>query len=78
MDLYSEAVIGEVLKSIAATIKINGNIVNNVRFDEDTVEIASLRELQLFMSLIVKHSVHFGLQMNIAKAKLMLFSTYRP
>lgn len=74
-NLYSESVFKEALENVEAGIKINGTFINNLRYADDTVVIASgLPELQLLMDRIVQHSGRYGLSMNTSKTKLMIFS----
>lgn len=79
-NLYSATVFNEALENTRAGIKINGNIIKNIRYADDTVIMASsISELQSLMDLIVKHSEDFGLYMNTSKTKLLVFlKTPRP
>lgn len=74
-NIYSEAVFREALEDTEHGIRINGTIINNIRFADDTVILASSMEnLQNLMNLVVTHSANYGLQMNIVKTKLVVFS----
>lgn len=51
-------------------MKINGNSINNIRYSDDTLVIASsLLELKSLMDLIVEHSLHI----NTFNTKLVVF-----
>ena len=74
-NLYSENIFAEALQNTSAGIKINGKTINNLRYADDTVVIASsLSELQHLMDAIVGHRERYGLYINISKTKLMVFS----
>lgn len=58
------------LKSAHVSMKINGNSINNIRYSDDTLVIASsLLELKSLMDLIVEHSLHI----NTFNTKLVVF-----
>lgn len=74
-NIYSEAIFKEALEEEAGGIKVNGKTLNNIRYADDTVVLASsLPELQLLMDRITQHSESFGLFMNTSKTKVMVFS----
>lgn len=74
-NLYSEAIFAEALENTNIGIKINGNIINNLRYADDTVLLAgSLQELQLLVDHVVQHSERYGLYMNGSKTKLLVYS----
>ena len=74
-NLYSENIFEEALRNTSAGIKINGKTINNIRYADDTVIIASsLPELQHLIDTIVDYRERYGLYMNISKTKLMVFS----
>ena len=53
-------------------IKINGETINNIRYADDTVLLASnLEDLQTFLEKINATSVKYGLNLNTSKTKYM-------
>ena len=56
-------------------INISGNIVNNLRYADDTVLIAdNEQDLQNIVDTIHRQSKEFGLDMNVKKTKTMVIS----
>ena len=55
-------------------INISGNIVNNLRYADDTVLIAdNEQDLQNIVDTIHRQSKEFGLDMNVKKTKTMVY-----
>lgn len=76
-NLYSENIFTNALKNTSGSIKINDKTIDNKRYADDTVVIASsLTELQQLINDIVECSERYGLDMNIPKRKLIIFSTW--
>lgn len=74
-NLYSESIFREALHEAQGGIKINGTIINNIRYADDTVLIAdNEQELQNIINSVVRHSEMFGLYLNISKTKILVFS----
>lgn len=74
-NIYSEAVISMALTDLEAGIKINGTIVNNLRYADDTVLMAaSEQDLQEILNRVNEHSERAGLSINISKTKFMTVS----
>ena len=72
-NLYTECI----FKSIEGMpgINISGNIVNNLRYADDTALIAdNEQDLQNIVDTIHRQSKEFGLDMNIKKTKTMVIS----
>ena len=72
-NLYTECI----FKSIEGMpgINISGNIVNNLRYADDTVLIAdNEQDLQNIVDTIHHQSKEFGLDMNVKKTKTMVIS----
>ena len=72
-NLYTECI----FKSIEGMpgINISGNIVNNLRYADDTVLIAdNEQDLQNIVDTIHRQSKEFGLDMNVKKTKTMVIS----
>ena len=74
-NLYSEAIFDEVLHNASEGIRMNGELINNVRYADDTAIIASsLEDLQSLLQRVSDVSEDFGLKLNISKTKWMLIS----
>ena len=59
----------------ALGVKVNGKVINNIRFVDDTVLIAeTLEELQRLMDLVVQTSEERGLTLNTKKTKFIAFT----
>jgi len=72
-NIYSEAGFREALENVKEGVKINGTLINNIRFAYDTVVVADrVPHLQNMMDLIVEHSTHQHI--NVAKTKVVVFS----
>lgn len=73
--MYSECIFGEALENINAGISLNGEIINNIRYAEDTVIFAdSMERFQQLMSRITACSQAYGLDTNTKKTKLIIVS----
>ena len=54
-SMYSEAIMTEALEDLNCAVKINGSLINNLRYADDTVLIASTEaELQEIVDLVNK------------------------
>lgn len=74
-NLYSEHIFREALEDAPGGININGTMINNIRYADDTVLIASsAQELQNIINSVVSHSETFGLHLNVSKTKIVVFS----
>jgi hypothetical protein len=74
-NLYSESIFREALDEVQGGIKINGISIDNIRYADDTVLIASnAQELQNIINAVVHHSEMFGLHLNVSKTKTLVFS----
>lgn len=74
-NLYVENIFLEALENVEAGIKINGIILNNLRYADDTVIMASsAEELQLILDRINDVGKRNGLIINIKKTKFMIVS----
>ena len=74
-NIYSEAVFREALTEASGGVIVNGKIINNLRYADDTVLLASSEaELQLMVEAVAHYSARWGLFMNIAKTKVMVFA----
>ena len=72
-NLYSEDIVQEALENQKTLgVKVNGKVINNIRYADDTVLIAeTLEELQRLMDLVVQTSEERGLTLNTKKTKFM-------
>jgi len=76
-NIYAEAVFHEAIHDSSGGIKINGTLINNIWYADDTVVLAgSPIKLQQLMDEIVQRSEAFGLSLNTAKTKTMVFSKH--
>lgn len=74
-NLYSEAIISEALADLDCGIKVNGRIINNLRYADDTVLMASSEsDLQRIVDRVNECSLKSGLKMNSKKTKVMVIS----
>ena len=65
----------EALDDTNLGMKINGVTINNIRYADDTVLLAdSLEDLQQLLSNINSVGERYGLNINVGKTKLMIFS----
>lgn len=65
----------EALEGLEAGVKINGKVVNNLRYADDTVLIAaSEQDLQTIVDKVNECSEKAGLSMNISKTIFMVVS----
>lgn len=74
-NLYSEAILSEALDGCRHGIVVNGEVINNLRYADDTVLIAgTVEELQELMDRVNTSSNEYGLCMNVRKTKFMVIS----
>lgn len=74
-NLYSEKIFKNALEDTTDGIKVNGELVNNIRYADDTVLIAdSLEGLQELVNRVAHASEQYGLELNIKKTKYMVIS----
>ncbi|RVE51364.1 hypothetical protein evm_003919 [Chilo suppressalis] len=74
-NLYSEAIMAEALEDLDCGVIINGRRINNLRYADDTVLLASTEaDLQQIVNRVNECSLRAGLKMNITKTKCMVIS----
>lgn len=74
-NIYSEYIFQQALEDCEIGIKVNGKILNNIRYADDTVIFADTSEgLQELVDKIVKSGDQHGLKINTAKTKTMVVS----
>lgn len=73
--MYSESIFKEALDADSDGIVVNGQIINNIRYADDTVLIAeNMDGLQRLLDQVNTASNNHGLKMNIKKTKYMIIS----
>ena len=73
-NLYSEIVLKS-LEEVRAGVSINGVKLNNIRYADDTVLVASSEgELQDLINVLSRESEEYGLSVNTKKTKCMVIS----
>ena len=74
-NLYSEKIFRKALEDTKDGIKVNGELINNIRYADDTVLLAdSLEGLQELVNRVTHASKQYGLELNIKKTKYMVIS----
>lgn len=74
-NIYSEYIFQQALEDCEIGIKVNGKILNIIRYADDTVIFADTPEgLQELVGKIVKSGDQHGLKINTAKTKTMVVS----
>lgn len=74
-NIYSEQIMEEALNEISEGIKINGVLINNLKYADDTVLIAdSDQGLQKLITKINEVSKRYCLNINPEKTKCMIFN----
>ncbi|CAG9841161.1 unnamed protein product [Diabrotica balteata] len=74
-NVYSEAVFQEALSDSIEGISINGEVLNNLRFADDTVIITdNNNDLQNLMQRLNERCHEYGLKINLKKTKCMIMT----
>ena len=74
-NMYSEVIFQNALDETEEGLKVNGKLVNNLRYADDTVIIADSPEgLQRLIDSILTSGDAMGLRINISKTKIMQIS----
>ena len=77
-NLYSEFILWE-LEEIEKGIQINGQRIDNIRFADDTVLVASTEVgMQLLLNKVLTSSGKFQLVLNAKKTKVLVVSKQLP
>lgn len=77
-NIYSEAIFREALEETSLGIKINDEVISEIRYADDTVLISdSDTKLQEMVNRVNESSRNFGLEMNINKTKFMIIHKER-
>ncbi|CAH2217665.1 jg22922 [Pararge aegeria aegeria] len=72
--LYFETIFAEAIEGLDCGVKINGRNINNIRYADEAVLIASLEDIQRIVTRVNMCSENAGLRMNISKTKFMVIS----
>lgn len=74
-NLYSNSVFKEALENTNRGIRVNGEIINNIRYADDTVLLSdSIEGLQELLNKVNQTSEVYGLSLNVNKTKYMVIS----
>lgn len=74
-NIYSEEIFVEALEDQPVGVRIGGEIINNIRYADDTVLLAeSMSDLQILLNRVSGTSEKYGLKINIGKTKMMIIS----
>ena len=74
-NLYTEEVFSTALQTSKEGIKINGKLLNNIRYADDTIIIAeNNNDLQNLLTTITDIGEEYGLRINARKTKVMVIS----
>lgn len=74
-NIYSEQIFADALDEAREGIVVNGEVINNLRYADDTVLLAgSADDLQALLDRVVAKSEERGLKLNISKTKAMVIS----
>ena len=74
-NICSEEILAEALNESQEGIVINGEVINNIRYADDTALLAdSMEGLQILLSKVYTASKDMGLNMNVSKTKYMVIS----
>ncbi|KAI5631309.1 reverse transcriptase (RNA-dependent DNA polymerase) domain-containing protein [Phthorimaea operculella] len=74
-NLYSETVFEKAFEELDLGIRVNGNVINNIRYADDTVLLAeNLDDLQNMLDKLNNSLNEYGLKINTSKTKFMIVS----
>lgn len=77
-NIYSEKIFSDALEGMCQGVVVNGVVINNLRYADDTVLLAtSLEDLQELLNAVAKTSSAMGLKLNVKKTKWMVISKNR-
>ncbi|CAF0810481.1 unnamed protein product [Didymodactylos carnosus] len=73
--IYAEMMMIEAMDDVSAGIKVEGELLKDVRFADDQPMVASSEEdLQKLMDSLVKSKEKFDMKINVKKTKTMVIS----
>lgn len=71
-NIYSEEIFREALDDRLEGVRIGGEVINNIRYADDTAILAeNLEDLQALVNLVNETSCRRGIKINISKTKWM-------
>lgn len=74
-NVYSEFIFQEALDELKVGIKVNGQVVNNLRYADDTLILAeNITDLKQIMESLYSKFEQYGLKINTSKTKYMVAS----
>ena len=74
-NIYSESIFEEALNERTEGIVINGQVINNIRYADDSVLLATnLFDLQKLLNKVYETSKSYGLNINKSKTRYMIVS----
>lgn len=74
-NLYSDTIFNETLEDEEGGIVINGEVLNNIRYADDTVLLASNPiDIQRLLNKLNDRCNEYGLKINLKKTKLMVIT----
>lgn len=74
-NIYVEKIFQLALEDETRGIKINGKLITNIRYADDTAILAnSIEDLQILLNKLNEVGTAFGLNINIKKTKMMIVS----
>lgn len=72
-NIYAEAIFTEALDNMGEGIVVNGHPINNLRYADDTILLASsFNDLQRLLQRVDSVSASYGLNINLKKTKVMM------
>lgn len=72
-NIYAEAIFAEALDNMGEGIMVNGHPINNLRYADDTILLASsFNDLQRLLQRVDSVSASYGLNINLKKTKVMM------
>lgn len=74
-NVYSERIFRKALYDKQEGIIVNGEVINNLRYADDTVLLASSqKDLQLLLDSVIESCKEAGLDLNIRKTKILVIT----
>lgn len=70
-NIYAEHIIKKSLQNCSEGAKVNGTVINNIRYADTVILAESEQHLQTLMNQLTEESARMGLEVNTAKTKTM-------
>lgn len=78
-NIYAEAIFEEALENAEEGVIVNGHPINNLRYADDTILLASnFKDLQNLLQRVDRVSTSYGLNINLKKTKIMIVGKSQP